>query len=235
LKRRLVFLCCGILFFLAACGSGTPTPAPNLATATIQPTSLPPTLAAPTPPPGWSAYNRSAFQIALPNTWQEVKLDENNLKSAIGNAQNSNPPLAAQLNILLQSGQYKSLAFYATEKNQASIVSNVSVSPLTLSGTNDLSSFAKSYADGLPDEIRGATVVETQAPLNINGMNAASFVYNVSIVDNSGNLTTLRGVQFLYLLNSGNAYLVTMTGDAADADKFTALARNIGATFVATQ
>lgn len=233
MKLVIILVLWGILVIFAACTGGTQTPAPNSPTFTAQPPATIPALTVPTPPPGWSVYNRSSFAIALPNSWQEVELDENNLKSAITSAQGSNPPLADQLNLLLQSGQYKSLSFYATEKNQANIVSNVSVSQLTLTGTNDLRTFAKSYAAALPDAIRGAKLIDTQVPLKINGLNAASFAYDISIVDNTKTLTTLRGLQFLYLMDSGNAYLLTLTGDAADGDKFTALARNISATFVA--
>ncbi len=230
LKFGLLVVCA--LIFLAACG-GNETAVPNPSSSTIPVTT--PTrqnLIVPTPPPGWALYSRSTFQIALPDSWQEVKLQEADLKNAIAAAQNSNPPLADQLRTLLESGQYKSFVFYATEKASEPIVQNVSVARLTLVATNDIQTFAKAYADALPNVVRGAQVVEVQAPLQVNGIHAASIVYNVSLVDNSGNLTTLRGVQYLYLLDSGDAYVVTVTGNSADSPKLMPLAREIATSFV---
>jgi hypothetical protein len=161
-----------------------------------------------------------------------VKLGEDDLKSAISTAQANNPPRAEQLRTLLESGQYKSLAFYAVEQAATPAVRNVSITRLSLAGTNDLQAYMKSYAEALPNVIRGAQVQEVQAPLRVNNMNAASIVYDVSLVDSAGTLTTLRGVQFLYLLDAGDAYLVTITGDAKDAVKFMPLARQIATSFV---
>lgn len=220
------------LFFLNACGDAqTVTPEATLTAETAAPTRA--VIALPTPAPGWSVVRRARFQISLPDTWQPFQLQENDLKKAIAAAQNSNPPLAEQLRAMLESGQYKSFLLYATDQASAPVVRNVSVTPVSPGKMNDLQAFAKAYADALPNVIRGAKVGEIQAPLKINGMNAAGFVYDVSLVDNAGKLTTLRGVQYLYVPDSGDAFMITVTGDAADAEKFMPLARQIAASFVA--
>lgn len=218
----------GALLLLAACGgSDVETPAATQ-------TPLPPPIVIPTTPPGWSPYSRATFQLALPDSWEQVRLSEPELKTAITAAQENNPPLAEQLRALLESGQYKTLTFYAVENQSAPILRNVSITRVSLEGTNDLQAYVKSYASALPDVIRGAQVLEVQAPLRVNNINAASIVYDVSLVDNTGTLATVRGVQFLYRLDSGDAYLVTVTGDARDANKFMPLARQIATSFVGT-
>lgn len=233
LRFAFALVACGALLILNACDERQTTTPENTPTsnATTAPTRRQVTF--PTPAPGWSIYSRSTYQIALPDSWQEIKLQETELKNAIAAAQDSNPPLAEQLRTLLQSGQYKGFIFYATEKNRAAVTRNVSIARSTLAGGQDLQTFAKAYADALPNLVRGAKVSEVQAPLKINGINVAAFVYDVPLVDNAGNLTTLRGVQYLYVLEGGDAYLVTLTGDAADAEKFMPLARQIATSFVA--
>lgn len=231
-RRVRLFVClllCGTLLLLVDCG-GDSNETPLASETTLAPTPAP--LVIPTTPPGWTPYSRSTYQLALPDSWVQVKLDEQALKSAISAAQASNPPLAEQLRTLQESGQYKAFIFYAVENASAPPLRNVAITRLSLSGTNDLQAYMKSYAETLPGVIRGAQVIEVQAPLRVNNMNAASIIYDVSLVDNAGTLTTLRGVQFLYLLDSGDAYLVTVTGDARDADKFTPLARQIATSFV---
>lgn len=220
-----------VIVTLSACGGESENTAPTLPAATVAPTRRP--VIVPTPPPGWTPYSRSAFQIALPNTWQEVKLSGAELKNAITAAQENNPPLAEQLRALLESGQYDAFLFYGADKNGASVAQNVSVTHVALEGTNDLSAFAESYAKTLPNVMRGAQVLEVQSPLRINGIDAAAIVYNVPLVDGEGALLTLRGVQFLFLLDSGDAYLVTITGDGSDADAFMPLAQQIATSFVA--
>jgi hypothetical protein len=217
------------LLFLAACG-GDQTETPGAPETPLAPTSPAPVI--PTTPAGWAPYSRSTYQIALPDSWEQVKLEEQDLKSAIATAQENNPPLAEQLRALLESGQYKAFTFYAVEKQSTPILRNVSITRVSLQGTNDLQAYMKAYVDALPNVIRSAQVIEMQAPLRVNNMNAASIVYDVSLVDNAGTLSTLRGVQFLYRLDSGDAYLVTVTGDAKDAEKFMPLAREIAASFV---
>lgn len=232
LRFAFALIACGALTCLNACGEPQTTMPANTPTlnATAAPTRRVMTI--PTAAPGWSMYSRSTYQIALPDSWQEVKLQENELKNAIASAQESNPPFAEQLRTLLESGQYKGFIFYATEKNRAAVARNVSIARSTLAGSQDLQTFAKTYADALPNLVRGAKVKEAQAPLKINGINAAAFVYDVPLVDDAGNLTMLRGVQYLYVLEGGDAYLVTVTGDAADAENFMPLARQIATSFV---
>lgn len=220
-----------ILIALTACGGETETPTPTLPVATTAPTRRP--VIVPTPPPGWTPYSRSTYQIALPNTWQEVKLSADELKNAITAAQENNPPLAEQLRALLESGQYDSFLFYGAEKNSASVAQNVSITHVALEGTNDLATFTNSYAQALPNVVRGARVLEVRSPLRVNGIDAAALVYDVPLVDGAGTLTTLRGVQFLFLLESGDAYLVTVTGDRSNADAFMPLAQQIATSFVA--
>lgn len=216
---------------LSACGGEPENTGPTLPAATDVPTRRPVTV--PTPPPGWTPYSRSAYQIALPNTWQEVKLSEDELKSAIAAAQENNPPLAEQLRALLESGQYDSFLFYGAAKSSPSVAQNVTVTHVALEGTNDLPTYAAAYAKTLPNVMRGAQVLEVQSSLSVNGIDAAAIVYNVPLVNGAGELLTLRGVQFLFLLDSGDAFLVTITGDAKNADAFIPLARQIATSFVA--
>jgi hypothetical protein len=219
------------LAVMVACGNSSQTPTPAPPQQTVAPTRRP--IIIPTIPPGWTPYSRSNFQIALPNTWQEVKLGEAGLKAAIAAAQESNPPLVDALSTLLSSGQYKAFTFYAIDKNNATSLENVSIARVALDGSTDFATFAKSYADALPNVVRGAKVIQAQPPTRINGMNAAVMVYDVSLVNQTGDLATLRGVQYLYLLDSGDAYLVTVTGDGNNADAFMPLAQQIGTSFVA--
>lgn len=220
-----------VVVMLVACGTDL---LPQSATAEpeVTATPSPPVVTFPTPPIGWTVYSRSTYQLALPDSWQTVKLQEGDLRAVITAAQNSNPPLAEQLRALLESGQYKSFVFYATDATRGQALQNVSVARVTLGGTNDLEAYARSYAQGLPNVVRGAQVVEVQVPLRINGLAAALVVYDVSLVDDAGALTKLRGVQYLFLLSSGDAYLVTVTGPATDAARFMTLARQIGTSFV---
>lgn len=218
----------GVLLLLVACG-GAETATPTVIVPTAAPTRRP--LIIPTTPAGWTPYSRSTYQIALPDSWQEIKLSEPDLKNAIAAAQANNPPLADQLRLLLDSGQYKAFVLYAVE-NSAAGFENVAISRVALEGTNDLQAYAKTYADALPNVVRGAQVSEVQAPLNVNGMRAAAFVYDISLVNGDGNLTTVRGVQYLYVLDSGDAYMVTVTGKTDDANKFTTLARQIATSFI---
>jgi hypothetical protein len=219
------------LFALASCGGESVATPPPLPVETSSPTRRP--VIIPTTPAGWTPYSRSAFQIALPDAWREVKLGTAELEAAISQAQENNPPLAEQLRALLESGQYRAFVFYAVDSRNGDGVRNVSVSRVELEGTNDLTVYARAYADAFPNVIRGAAVKELQAPLRINGIDAAALVYDVSLVEPGGALATLRGVQYLYLLESGDAYLVTVTGSAEDAEALTRLAREIGTSFVA--
>ncbi len=227
---RMDYFIFGRNVFLSACGEAE-TPAP-LPTETPAPTRA--ALVLPTAAPGWKIGKRADVQIALPDTWQEIKLDANALQAAIVAAQDRNPPLAEQLRALLESGQTQALIFYAADTTPALVARNVAISRVNMPPNQDLKTFAKTYADALPNIVRGAQVREVQAPLKINGMNAAAIVYDVSLVDRAEKLTTLRGVQYLYVLDSGAAYMVTVTGDAADAEKFTPLARQLATSFAIT-
>lgn len=230
MRTILTALIVSAALLLAACAGGTETPSPIAPIETIAPTRRP--VIVPTTPPGWTPYSRSTYQIALPDTWEEIKLDDISLKNTIAAAQESNPQLADQLRTLLDSGQYRSLTFYGIDKNNATSLQNVSIARVALEGTNDLGAFARSYADALPNVIRGSKLVEMRPPARINGINAALITYDLSLVDREGALVTLRGVQYLYQLESGDTYLVTVTG-AASNEKFIALAHQIGTSFVA--
>jgi hypothetical protein len=215
---------------LAACDalSGPPvSPEP-----TTRPTPTVRARVFPTPRPGWSLYARSTYQLALPDEWQEVKLEEAELNAAIARAQDSNPPLAEELRALLESGQSRAFVFYATNNERAPVIQNVSVARLVTDGVGDVSSIAQEYANALPNIVRGAQLLELRVPLELNGLSAARIVYDVSLVDSGGDLKTLRGVQYIYLLDTGDAYLLTITGDATDANEFMPLARDIATSFV---
>jgi hypothetical protein len=217
-----------LLILSSACGQVITLPTSVLATAT--PTLKP--LIFPTPPAGWTIHTKSNFQIALPESWKEVKLDETALKGQIEKAGSDNPHLADALTGILQSGQYKTLAFYAVDGEQKNVVTNVAIAQTTVAAGATVQQLANDYADALPQRVKGAKVVGTQAPLEINGLSAAEIDYDVPLVSADGKLVTLRGVQFLFLLDSANAFAVTITGDNSEAEIFMTLARQMGSSFV---
>lgn len=231
MERQLRFLLFCVLLLLAACDTLKPaeTPVP-ISNPTASPTRRP--IIIPTTPAGWTPYSRSTFQIALPDSWQEVKLSEQELKATVASAQENNPQLAEQLRVLLESGQYQAFVFYAIEPQGTGAGRNVSISRIELEGTNDLTAFVQAYAAELPNAVRGSKLVEVQSPLQVNSTRAAAIVYDLSLVDEQGNLKTVRGVQYLYQLDSGDAYLVTVSGELTEEAEFMPLAREIATTFV---
>jgi hypothetical protein len=223
----------GLMLFLLVLSLGacadpqTATPLPD---ATATPTRQ--LVTPPTPAPGWKLVKRSTYQIALPDTWQEIKLQEDEIKNAVTAAQDNNPPLADILRTLLESRQYKGFIFYAADKNAAPPARTVAIARAALPPNQDLQSTAQTYAQLLPTLVRGAQVTNIQAPLKINGIDAAAFDYTISLVNQNAKLATVRGVQYLYVLDSGDAYLVTLSGDASDP-AFESVARDIAETFAA--
>ena len=115
----------GLVMVLSACGETNPLTQTAIATHTTTPTR--PAMVLPTAAPGWKIFKRSTYQIALPETWQEVKLQADEIKSAILAAQDRNPPLADVLRTLLESGQYQGFIFYATDENTAPRAHTVSI------------------------------------------------------------------------------------------------------------
>ncbi len=224
-SRGLVFG--AILLALCGCGS-SPPPIPFLTVAT--PTATP--LILPTPPPAFTVHRSVGFQIALPDSWKEIALDEYALKNSIDAASNENPHLADTLRGILESGQSKSLAFYAADTQSTNVVSNLALARGALASGASLEQSAQDYATALPGVLKGAKVLNAPAVFQVNGLSAAEVDYDLPLVNSSGQLITLRGVQFFYATRSGELYVATLTGDGADAEKFTGVARQIGNSFV---
>ncbi|MDL1896540.1 hypothetical protein FBQ82_09720 [Anaerolineae bacterium CFX7] len=221
----------GLVFILSACAnSATPT-AP--VTATNTPTATRPAVVFPTAAPGWKIFKRATYQLALPDSWQEIQLHADEIKNAVAAAQVNNPPLAETLRALLETEQYKELDFYAVDKSATPRPRTISIARAALPPNQNIASIAAAYAETLPQAVRGAQVTKTQAPFQLNALNVAAFEYTLSFVDANAKLVTLRGAQYLYVLETGAAYLVTITGDATDAT-LSEFARSIAATFAAT-
>jgi hypothetical protein len=216
-----------VLVLTAACAPidllSTPTPARTPTAAIVFPS----------PRPGWTVYSRSTYQLALPAAWRPIELDEAELRATIQAAQEANAPLAESLRALLESGRYRAFVFYAAATQPAAVIQNVSVVRIAGAGTNDIQSFARATADALPGAARGARVEAVRAPLTVNGLDAAEIVYTLPVISGDGDLVNVRGVQYLYLLDSGDAYVMTVAGDATDGDAFTGLAREIALSFAA--
>ncbi|OQY82044.1 MAG: hypothetical protein B6D41_18760 [Chloroflexi bacterium UTCFX4] len=230
-SRRLRVILVLPLIILGACDS-----------APVAPTAPPPptTLAAPTrqvvrwptAASGWNQFTRSTYQIALPASWQEIKLQPDALRDALARAQENNPPLADALETLLASGQYQGFIFYAADDNAAPLATTLALARAPLPPNQTIETLAQTYSEALPNLIRGAQVTRAPSTLKINNMDVAAFEYTLALVDTRGKLVTLRGQQYLYILDSGDAYLVTITGDAADT-ALPAQARAIAETFAA--
>jgi hypothetical protein len=215
---------------LSACGlTGTPTPTFPPPTATPLPRTTP------TPPTGWNIHSKPAFQIALPSSWQEIPLDDSSLKNAIDAASNDNPYLADTLRGILTSGQNKNLVFYAADEASTVVITNVSISRTSIPNGTSVEKAAHDYADALPQLLQGAKLVVVDAPLEVNGQQAGEVDYDLPLVNPGGQVVTLRGVQYLFVSSSGDAYVVTVTGDASAADKFVPLARQIAKSFMSAK
>ncbi len=217
------------VFILSACGeNATPTPP---APPTHPPTPTRPAVVLPTAAPGWKIFKRSTYQLTLPDGWQEIKLQADEIKNAVAAAQANNPPLADTLRALLEAEQYKEFIFYAADQNAAPQPRTISIARAALPPNQNIAGVASAYAETLPQLVRGAQLTRTRAPFQRNGMNVAAFDYTLAFVDDRAKLVTLRGTQYLYVSASGDAYLVTVTGDAADA-AFDDIVRGIAETFV---
>jgi hypothetical protein len=215
-----------LLIFLSACNVVS-TPTPTVPPSTATPTPLVP----PTAPAGWSVHKNASFQISLPGSWQEIPLDEARLKSEVDAASANNPHLADLLRGILEGGQFKSLLFYATDRTSTNVISNVSLTRTTLPNSTSVDQAARDYAQALPQILKGAKLVAIDTPLDINGQQGAEVDYDLPLVNVAGQVVTLRGVQYLVVLNAGNAYVVTVTGEAAKEESFVPLARQIGRSF----
>ncbi len=219
-----------VISFLGACSFiATPTPTAPPPTATATP------IITPTPPAGWTIHTQPHFQIALPNSWQEFPLDDATLKNAIDAASTDNPYLADTLRAILTTGQNKNFVLYAADKTNAAgptVVDNLSISRTAIPSGTSIEQAVRQYANALPQVLKGAKVVAFDAPIEVNGQKAGEVDYDLPLVNAGGQVVTLRGVQFLFVPDSGDAYVVTVTGDAAGADKFMLLARQIERSFV---
>jgi hypothetical protein len=226
-RRGACIIVIALLVLLSACNvQSTPTPT------VPPPTATPTPIVYPTAPAGWSVHKNASFRISLPDSWQEIPLDEARLKSEVDAASADNPHLADLLRGILEGGQFRSLLFYATDKTSTNVISNVSLTRTTLPNSTSVDQAARDYAQALPQILKGAKLVAIDTPLDINGQKGAEVDYDLPLVNAAGQVVTLRGVQYLVLLNSGNAYVVTVTGEAAKEESFVPLARQIGRSFV---
>ncbi len=217
-----------LVALLAACGtSQTPTLAVPVATA------MPAAAFTPTPPEGWTIHSQPDFQVALPASWQELPLDEAALQSLTDQASNDNPHMADLLRDLIASGQAKDLQFFAVDKTSSTVISNISVTRASLPAGTTMDQAIRDYAETLPQLLKGARLVSFDVAVEINGQQAGEIVYDLPLVNPAGQVATVRGMQYLIAAKSGQPYVVTVSGDATDADRFMPLAREIGRTFLA--
>lgn len=219
---------CVLLALAAGCSSLIGTPAPTAP----PPTTTPQPIITPTPPAGWSIHQGDHFQLALPPGWQELPLDDAGLKKLIDSASTSNPHLADQLNGIVSSGQNKSFIFFAADTTPGPIVANLSLSRTTIPAGTSVDQAVRDFADSLPQLLKGGKLISFDVPMELNGQKAGEIVYDLPLVNPAGQVVTVRGVQFLIAPRSGAPYVLAITGDAADADKFMPLARQIGSSFL---
>lgn len=225
--NRFIYLAFAVCAFLSACG-GTPTKAS--ATPTPQATAL----VLPTPLAGWTIQQGASFQIGLPPQWQAISLDESKLKAEIDSASSNNPHLADTLRAILESGQHKALLFYAADSSSTNVITNVSVARTSAPSGTSPEQAERDYAEALPGVLKGAKLVALETSMEVNGRKAGEVDYDLPLVNASGQVVTLRGVQYLYFLDSGDVFVVTVTGDAASQETFVPLARQIGKSFAVT-
>jgi hypothetical protein len=229
MRRLFLFFALSLLVLLGGC-TVFPTPNPTV----TAPTSTPPPLVLPTAPAGWNVHHGASFQISLPASWEQIALDEATLKKEVDAASSDNPHLADTLRAVLDSGQFKSFLFYAADKTSTSVVSNVSIAQAPTPGGTSVEQAERDYAQALPQVLKGAKLVAMETALAINGQKAGEIDYDLPLVNAAGQVVILRGVQYLFFLNSGDAYIVTVTGDASAQDRFVPLARQIGQSFEIT-
>ncbi len=242
-RRRLIYILLALVITLAILDlvffwskspqAATPTRTPEVALATLTPSSAPPTTSAPTVETGWTIHKKDTFQLALPSSWQELSLDDTTLKQEIDAVSQDNPHLADQLRGILSSGQNKNFVFYAADtSNQGNVVSNVSVARTSVPAGMSVTQVAQEFANALPQMLKGAKVVSTNAPLTINGQQAAEVDYDLPLVNSAGQVVTVRGIQYIFVPKTGDAYVLTISGDASQADQWTPVAHKIGESFV---
>lgn len=229
MKRTIVLIGLAFALLLGACNvlssptASAPTPTSTLVHAP-----------APSPPAGWSAHDGPSFKISLPDSWAPISLDEPTLKKEIDAASSDNPHLAVTLKAILDSGQFKSFVYYAVDKTATNIVSNVSVVRTPSPAGSSVEQIERDYAQSLPQVLKGAKLVAMESALEINGLKTGEIDYDLPLVNSAGQVVTLRGVQFILFPDSGDAYVVTVTGDAAAQDTLVPLARQIGHSFFLT-
>lgn len=232
-SRGIYFVAIAVaLCLLSACGSSEVPSLPGQATRAAALATITP-IPTPTPPPGWRIFSKQGFQIALPPRWQEIRLDEASLRTAIQAAQDNNPPLADALGTLLQTGQYKTLLLYATATVSAPTLQNVAIARVSVPRDTRIETIAQAYAGALPDAVRGSKLVEVVQSLPMNGLDAAEIIYEVSLISGDGQLVTLRGVQYLFLTGPEALYVVTISGDKENSSALIVLARDMAGSFVA--
>ncbi len=201
-------------------------------TATALTTTAEAVIPSPTAKSGWTVYNETGFQISLPETWQKVQLDDATLTQEIDDASKNNPHLADQLRGILSSGQNKKFLFYGVDTATKSlVVNNVSVARTTVPSGITAGQAAQQFSDALPQLLKGAKVVATNPPTQINGVQAAEVDYDLPLVNAGGQLVTVRGIQYIIVPSTGDAFVITVSGDASEADQWTPQARQISQSF----
>jgi hypothetical protein len=229
MRTRFLLAAIPLLLWLGGCSAVTlPGPTGIPATATLPPAVVP------TPPTDWNLHYGPSFQIAIPPSWEQIALDETTLKSQLDAASTDNPHLANTLKAILDTGQFKSFLFYAADKTGTMITSNVSVTRTQTPSGASAEQIGRDYAQALPQVLKGANLVAMETALTINGKSAAEVDYDLPLVNAAGQVVILRGVQYLFFVDPGDAYVVTVTGDASDQERFVPLARQIGRSFFLT-
>jgi hypothetical protein len=217
------------VLLLEAC-SVFPTPGPTEPPPTS--TAIPAT-PTPTPPAGFTIRQAQGFRIDLPDAWKAVTLDDATLKQEIDTASTDNPHLADALRGILSSGQNKSMLFYAANPSSTGeIVDSVTVVRTTLAAGTTAEQATGDFANNLPNVMKGAKLVMYEPRMQINGLDSGEVDYDMPLVNSAGRVVKVRGVQFVIGTGAGEAYIITLVGDAAHEGEFVPLARTIGRSFL---
>ena len=222
---------CWLFAILVLTGCDVLNPAP-----TALPTGTPPPalVTFPTPPSGWRIHATPTFQLALPPSWLPVNLSEESIRATIQQSQPANPDLARALQDVLDSGQYKSLSFYAADSRAAAPVTSLTVAHTAPGAGAKVEDLAKKDAEALVKIVPGIRVIGTTPLAAVNGMGSAQLEYELPISSPGGTSFTLRGVQFLFLVSPQDLYVLTATANAENGE-FAAVAEQIGKSFVAVK
>ena len=180
-------------------------------------------------PAGWQLHTVGNYQIGAPGEWTNVALERADIERTIKVIAKGNPELAATLQKLVDSGQYKALKLFVIDpKSGANLTYAVTALPIKLTTKQ----VAAAAADMLPKQLPGVTILNTRSDLSLNGLAAARVEYDLGVQNGAGKTAKLRGVQY-YIPTGTTLHVVTITGSPSTA--FVKLADSVAGTFEQAQ